>query len=81
MENLGGYQLLETLAKGGMGAVYRAHDPNLGRDVALKIIKSGALANEAERRRFQREGEALAQLRHPTSWACTPRGSTAASRT
>jgi serine/threonine protein kinase/Tfp pilus assembly protein PilF len=56
-----GFELLETLGRGSFGVVYRAHDPQLGRDVALKLVQ---LHSKRGLERFQREGEALARLRH-----------------
>ncbi|HEV3237776.1 MAG TPA: serine/threonine-protein kinase [Gemmataceae bacterium] len=60
----GRYQLLEVLAQGGMGIVYKALDTQLGRIVALKMIRSGSNAEPTEIERFQREARAIAQLRH-----------------
>ncbi len=59
------YRIEERLGAGGMGEVYRARDEKLGRDVALKVLPSGALANEEARRRFRKEAEALSRLTHP----------------
>lgn len=61
----GPYELSQELGRGAMGAVYRAHDPVLGRDVALKIILSGQFASTEERRRFLAEAEHVARLDHP----------------
>jgi serine/threonine-protein kinase len=61
----GRYVLLQELAHGGMGVVYAAHDPAVGRTVALKMLRSGALANAREIERFRREAEAAAKLEHP----------------
>ncbi|MCA9174379.1 MAG: protein kinase [Planctomycetales bacterium] len=61
---LGRYRLLEEIGRGGMGVVYRADDPALHREVALKIIKPHRLERSEERRRFQREAEAAAHLQH-----------------
>ncbi|MFN0068323.1 MAG: WD40 repeat domain-containing serine/threonine protein kinase, partial [Limisphaerales bacterium] len=61
---LGGYELLELLGRGGMGQVWRARQLGAQREVALKVIASGLLATDAERRRFQAEVEAAARLDH-----------------
>jgi serine/threonine protein kinase len=59
------YELIELLGEGGMGQVYRARDPQLNRDVALKILPA-ALALDADRlMRFSREAQTLASLNHP----------------
>jgi hypothetical protein len=59
-----GYTIRGEIARGGMGVVYRAHDPRLGRDVALKVV-SGENVSEAHLQRFLREGEITARLDHP----------------
>ena len=59
------YTIREQIGAGGMGIVYRAHDEQLDRDVALKVLPPGALANETARRRFRGEALALAKLNHP----------------
>ncbi len=61
----GDYELLNEIARGGMGITYRARQIPLNRIVALKMIKSGQLANEQEIRRFQTEAELAAGLDHP----------------
>lgn len=61
---IGRYELMGELGRGGMGVVYRAHDPALGRDVALKVLAADATAAE-EKERFNREARAAGQLRHP----------------
>ena len=61
----GDYELEAKIASGGMGVVYRARHTRLGRVVALKMLKSGRLADAVERRRFTTEAEAVAQLEHP----------------
>ncbi len=61
----GDYQLVEEIAHGGMGIVYRAWDTKAQRYVALKMIRSGEFASEADVQRFRKEAEAAAQLDHP----------------
>jgi predicted Ser/Thr protein kinase len=62
---IGRYEVLETLGKGGMGVVYRAKDPELGRDVAIKVVLSWAQYDEDAMARFNREARVVAQLQHP----------------
>jgi TolB-like protein/tetratricopeptide (TPR) repeat protein len=62
---LGQYRILEQIGEGGMGVVYRARDERLERDVAIKVLPQGMLADNAARRRFRREALALSKLNHP----------------
>ncbi len=59
------YRLAEKIGEGGMGLVYRAHDERLERNVALKVLPAGALADDAARKRFRQEALALSRLSHP----------------
>jgi hypothetical protein len=61
----GRYRILEKLGQGGMGAVYKAHDTHLDRDVAVKVLPAHRLQDTDAIARFQREARALAKLSHP----------------
>ncbi len=64
-DKIGHYEILAPLGAGGMGEVYRARDPRLGRDVAIKVLPA-AVARDPERlARFEREAKVLAALNHP----------------
>ena len=64
-KTLGRYSIIEKLGAGGMGVVYRAADEHLDRDVALKVLPAGALADDESCKRFRREAMALSKLNHP----------------
>jgi serine/threonine protein kinase len=62
---LGEYELLEEIAKGGMGTVYRARSSRTGKQVAIKILMSKAAANPVLRQRFEQEFRVASRLDHP----------------
>lgn len=64
---LGPYRILDEIGRGGQAVVYRAQHRDLGREVALKVLRSAALdlSSQTERRRFKREAEVTARLDHP----------------
>ena len=64
-DKLGFYEILAPLGAGGMGEVYRARDPRLGRDVAVKVLPGGMADKPELLTRFQREARAVAALNHP----------------
>jgi len=64
MKKIGKYQILEKIGSGGMGVVYRAHDPALGRDVAIKVILEKALHLPEIKERFYREARSSGKLLH-----------------
>ncbi len=59
------YRIVEKLGAGGMGLVFRAHDEQLERDVAIKFLPPGLLSDDLARRRFHKEALTLARLHHP----------------
>src|SRR5258708_17893577 len=62
---IGKYEVVAKIGQGAMGEVYKAHDPALGRFVAIKTISQRLDVNDLMRQRFQREAQAAAQLAHP----------------
>ena len=62
---IGGYEVTGLIGRGGMGAVFRALDPPLGRTVAVKVIDPALAADPATRARFAREARAMAAVSHP----------------
>lgn len=65
IQTIGRYQILSEIGRGGMSTVYKALDPNTGREVAIKILPQALLDNPTLRGRFQREAETVARLNHP----------------
>src|SRR5262245_17160073 len=65
VERIGAYQILAPIGAGGMGDVYRARDPRLGRDVAIKLLPPAFTADADRLARFEREARVLASLNHP----------------
>ena len=64
-KRLSHYRIVEQIGAGGMGVVYRAHDVQLDRDVAIKVLPHGSLTDDAARKRFRKEALSLARLNHP----------------
>jgi hypothetical protein len=64
-ERLGEFRLLRRIGSGGMGTVYEAEQPSLGRSVALKVIRADLRDSPEARERFDREARAAGRLRHP----------------
>ena len=64
-ETIGRYRVIRRLGEGGMGVVYAAHDPELGRTVAIKVVHERLGGGPAMQERLKREAQALARLSHP----------------
>jgi hypothetical protein len=64
-DRLGRFEVIGLVGAGGMGEVYRARDPQLERDVAIKILPSRVCGDSERLRRFEREARAIARLQHP----------------
>src|SRR5512145_2058358 len=62
---IGVYEILGPLGAGGMGEVYRARDPRLGREVAVKVLPSSFSADAKQLHRFEQEARAAGMLNHP----------------
>jgi len=65
LRSFGDYELLQQIARGGMGVIYKARQISLNRIVAVKMMLPGLVVSEAEAQRFQTEAEAIGNLRHP----------------
>src|SRR5260370_7796505 len=63
--SIGHYKIVSKLGEGGMGAVYRATDTKLNRDVAVKVLPEAFAQDAARMQRFEREAQVLASLNHP----------------
>src|SRR5262245_8795915 len=62
---LGAYEVVTPLGKGGMGEVWRARDPRLGREVAIKVLPPDVAADPDRLARLEREARAVAAINHP----------------
>lgn len=62
---LGRYRLIDRIGAGGMGEVWKAHDTNLDREVAIKVLNQGAVSDSDTHARFRREALVLSRLSHP----------------
>src|SRR4051794_19046751 len=63
--NIAHYRIVSKLGEGGMGAVYRATDTKLNRDVAIKVLPETFAQDAMRMQRFEREAQVLASLNHP----------------
>src|ERR1700704_1969707 len=64
-DKIGPYEILGWIGAGGMGEVYRARDPRLGREVAIKVLPETFAADRSRLHRFEQEARAAGQLNHP----------------
>src|SRR5215831_17221071 len=62
---LGPYEIESSLGAGGMGEVYRAHDPRLDRTVAIKVLPASLSSDPLLKQRLEREAKAISKLSHP----------------
>ena len=62
---LGRYEIRSKIGEGGMGEVYLAHDPKIGRDVAIKVLPATFSADRERLHRFEQEAQAAGRLNHP----------------
>ncbi|HEX5855169.1 MAG TPA: protein kinase, partial [Thermoanaerobaculia bacterium] len=74
---LGPYEILSPLGAGGMGEVWKARDPRLGRDVAIKVLPASFAADPDRLRRFEQEARAAGILNHPNITAVYDIGTSA----
>ena len=65
LQQLGKYRIDARIGQGAMGEVFRAHDPVINRDVAVKTMSTAIGGDEDLRRRFHREAQSAARLNHP----------------
>jgi serine/threonine protein kinase len=65
MTQIGKYEIIEEIGRGGLAAVYKARDPDLGRAIALKVLAPHLTWDQQFVERFRFEARAVAQLRHP----------------
>jgi eukaryotic-like serine/threonine-protein kinase len=75
-QSLGRYTITGAIGAGGMGAVYRATDRTLGRDVAIKVLPQDVARDVERLARFEREAKAVAALSHPNILAIHDFGQT-----
>lgn len=66
MRKIGRYEIKAELARGGMGKVWKAYDPDFDRDVAIKVMPAAIASEEAFRKRFEREAEIISSIQHPS---------------
>jgi serine/threonine protein kinase len=76
---LGPYEIVALVGAGGMGEVYRARDPRLGRDVAVKVLPAAFAADADRLQRFEQKARAAAALNHPNILAVHDLGTTSRS--